>query len=60
MKKMDIAALSIGMKQASLSQNVGIALTKKAMDTAEQNSDQLLKMLEAPHPTLGKSSDLSV
>ncbi|MEZ2716297.1 YjfB family protein [Niallia circulans] len=36
------------MKQASLSQNVGIALTKKAMDTAEQNSDQLLKMLEAP------------
>ncbi|PAD85353.1 putative motility protein, partial [Niallia circulans] len=39
---MDIAALSIGMKQASLSQNVGIALTKKAMDTAEQNNDQLL------------------
>lgn len=57
---MDIAALSIGLKQASLSQGVGIALTKKAMDTAEQNSDQLLKMLEAPHPTLGKSIDLSV
>ncbi|WP_449598766.1 YjfB family protein [Niallia sp. Marseille-Q9988] len=57
---MDIAALSIGMNQASLSQNVGIALTKKAMNTAEQNSDQLLKMLEAPHPTLGKSVDMSV
>lgn len=57
---MDIAALSIGMNQASLSQIVGIALTKKAMNTAEQNSDQLLKMLEAPHPTLGKSVDMSV
>ncbi|CAI9395140.1 YjfB family protein [Niallia sp. Sow4_A1] len=57
---MDIAALSIGMNQARLSQNVGIALTKKAMNTAEQNSDQLLKMLEAPHPTLGKSVDMSV
>ncbi|MDR4145145.1 putative motility protein [Bacillus paranthracis] len=50
----------MGMKQESLTQNVGIALTKKAMDTAEQNSDKLLIMLEAPHPTLGKSIDLSV
>ncbi|MCB5238678.1 YjfB family protein [Niallia alba] len=57
---MDIAALSIGMNQATLSQNVSIALTKKAMDTVEQNSDQLIKMLEASHPTLGKSVDISV
>lgn len=57
---MDIAALSIGMNQASLSQNVSIALTKKAMDSAEQNSIQLLKMLEVPHPTLGNSVDISV
>ncbi|MFT4417183.1 YjfB family protein [Fredinandcohnia humi] len=55
---MDIAALSIGMNQASLAQNVGIALSKKVMETAEQNNNQLLKMLEAPHPHLGKSIDL--
>ncbi|WP_442599811.1 YjfB family protein [Neobacillus sp. D3-1R] len=55
---MDIAALSIGMNQASLSQSVGIALTKKVMETSEQNSVQLLKMMEAPHPHLGQSIDI--
>ncbi|MGG3797639.1 YjfB family protein [Metabacillus fastidiosus] len=55
---MDIAALSIGMNQASLSQNISIALVKKVMTTAEQNSDGLIKMLEASHPTLGKTIDL--
>ncbi|HYK74710.1 MAG TPA: YjfB family protein [Pseudoneobacillus sp.] len=55
---MDIAALSIGMSQASLSQSVGIALTKKVMETSEQNNIQLLKMMEAPHPYLGQSIDV--
>ncbi|MFS0782187.1 YjfB family protein [Bacillus sp. 1P06AnD] len=55
---MDIAALSIGMKQASLSQSVSIALTKKAMDSTEQTSAELMKMIEATHPTLGNSLDL--
>ncbi|MBS4172174.1 YjfB family protein [Bacillus sp. FJAT-49736] len=55
---MDIAALSIGLSQASLGQSVEIALTKKAMDTAQQNSVQMIKMLEAPHPNLGNTIDL--
>lgn len=55
---MDIAALSIGMNQATLKQYVSIALTKKVMESTEQNSAELIKMLEASHPTLGKSIDL--
>lgn len=55
---MDIAALSMVNKQASIGQSVGIALTKKVLDTSEQSSNQLLKMMEAPHPNLGKSIDL--
>ncbi|WP_084552379.1 YjfB family protein [Bacillus cihuensis] len=55
---MDIAALSIGMSQASLSQNVGIALTKKVMDSSQQNAVQMVEMLQAPHPNLGHSIDL--
>lgn len=55
---MDIAALSIGMGQASLGQSVSIALTKKTMDMAQQNANQMVQMLQAPHPTLGKSVDL--
>jgi len=57
-KTLDIAALSIGLKQASLSQNVGIALAKKVMETSQQSNEQLLKAIEAPHPTLGKSIDM--
>lgn len=52
---MDIAALSMGMSQASLGQNIGLALTKKTMDMAQQNANQ---MLQAPHPTLGNSIDV--
>ncbi|MFB6465559.1 YjfB family protein [Cytobacillus sp. Hz8] len=55
---MDIAALSIGMSQASLGQDVSLALMKNIMNTAQQNSDQMIKMIEAPHPTLGHSIDL--
>lgn len=55
---MDIAALSMGMSNASLSQSVSIALTKKTMDMAQQNAGQMVQMLQAPHPTLGKSIDV--
>ncbi|WP_083255977.1 YjfB family protein [Domibacillus iocasae] len=55
---MDIAALSMGMSNASLSQSVSIALTKKTMDMAQQNANQMVQMLQAPHPTLGKSIDV--
>ncbi|MBO1510835.1 YjfB family protein [Metabacillus sp. BG109] len=55
---MDIAALSINLNQASLGQSVSIALAKKTMEVAQQNNQEMLKMLEAPHPSLGKSIDL--
>jgi hypothetical protein len=55
---MDIAALSINLNHASLGQDVSIALAKKTMEAAQQNSLEMLKMLEAPHPSLGKSIDL--
>lgn len=55
---MDIAALSINLNQASLGQGIGIALAKKTMEAAQQNSQEMLKMLDAPHPSLGKLIDL--
>ncbi|XQY91259.1 YjfB family protein [Metabacillus sp. HB246100] len=54
---MDIAALSIGLNQASLGQSVSIALAKKTMESTQQNTEQLLKMIQAPHPTLGNKID---
>lgn len=58
---MDIAALSISMKQASLAQQVSIAMTKKVMDTAEVNAQALTKMMEqSVNPNLGKNIDISV
>lgn len=58
---MDIAALSISMKQASLYQQVGIALTKKVMDTNEGNLQALMKIMElSVNPNLGKNIDISV
>ncbi|MBP0723695.1 YjfB family protein [Bacillus sp. RG28] len=55
---MDIAAISINMNQSTLQQNVSIALTKKAMETAQQSANQMIQMLQAPHPTLGNTIDL--
>ncbi|WP_458415014.1 YjfB family protein [Schinkia sp. CFF1] len=62
---MDIAALSTAMSQANLGQQVGIALTKKVMETAQVNATALTEMLkastvQAPHPTLGKHIDISI
>lgn len=58
---MDIAALSIIKSQASLSQNVGIALLKKNMDSANENSQSLIKMMElSVNPSLGSNLDTKV
>jgi len=56
--KMDIAAISIDMNQSALQHNVSIALAKKAMETEQQSSNQMIQMLQAPHPTLGNTIDL--
>jgi hypothetical protein len=55
---LDIAALSMNMNQASLSQNVSIALTKISLDNAQQNAAQMIDMLQGSHPTLGHIIDL--
>lgn len=57
---MDIAALSIAMHQSQLMQNVSLAVTKQALEFQQQNSDQLVEMLDAPHPTAGHTIDISV
>ena len=56
---MDIAALSVVAHQAGLMQKVGTAVLKKAMNTAEDNSDSMIKMMEqSVKPYLGTNLDL--
>lgn len=61
---MDIAALSVVMKQAQVKQQASLEVVKKAMNTAETNGNYLIEMLEqstppsAPHPHLGTKIDL--
>jgi len=57
---MDIAGLSMAMNQTSLMQNVSLAVTKQAMEMQQQNSAQLVEMLDAPHPTAGHTIDVQV
>lgn len=49
------------MSQANLSQQVGIAVTKKAIDTSEDNCLQMIKMMETSvNPNLGVNLDVRV
>lgn len=62
---MDISALSVGLHQIQLQQSVGIALTRKAMDAAQVQSQAMINMIQqsavpAPHPTSGHKIDVSV
>lgn len=60
---MDIAAASITMSQARLHQAVNLAVEKKIMDSSENQSFQLIKMLETAvpsHPTSGHHIDLKI
>jgi len=58
---MDIGALSISMSTKALSEQVGIALARKTMDVANQNSQDLIKMMElSVNPNLGSNLDLRV
>ena len=61
---MDIAALSIVMKQAQVKQQASLSVMKSAMNTAENNAVALLDMLNqstgqtVSHPYLGQKVDL--
>lgn len=57
---MDIAALSMNLSQQQLMQNVSLAVTKQAMEVQQQTTDQLVEMIDAQHPTLGQSIDISI
>lgn len=57
---MEIAPLS-STNQASLMQQVSIAVTKKMLDATKENGQALTKMMElSVNPNLGKNIDLSV
>ena len=57
---MDIAALSMTLSQQQLMQNVSLAVTKQAVEIQQQSTNQLVEMVNAQHPTLGQSIDISI
>lgn len=58
---MDIAVLTIMMNQSQIQQQASLSVMKIAMNTAEQNSVDLTKMLEqSVQPHLGSSIDLKL
>lgn len=58
---MDIAAISTSASQYKLSQDVSIALQKKAMEVQSQTADSTIQMLsQCTNPNLGKNLDIRV
>ncbi|MGI6086004.1 MAG: YjfB family protein [Acetivibrionales bacterium] len=58
---MDVAALSVSMKHSRLIQQVGITVLKKAMESAQTNTEDLLKALEqSVTPSLGQNVDIKL
>ncbi|MCO7128443.1 YjfB family protein [Sporolactobacillus shoreicorticis] len=55
---MDVASASIGYHQALLSQDVSLAVTKLALNSAQQSGAQLVETLQASDPNLGNIIDL--
>ncbi len=58
---MDVAAMSVVMNQGKLAQQVGLAVLKKAMTSAESNAQAMLETLEkSVTPHLGQSVDIKI
>ncbi|MDD3241143.1 MAG: YjfB family protein [Lachnospira sp.] len=58
---MDIAGLSTAMSTASVSNDVGVAVLKKSLDTLDTTGDNMVKMMEASvTPNLGQNIDYSI
>ncbi|MCL1633014.1 YjfB family protein [Sporolactobacillus sp. CPB3-1] len=55
---MDVASASIGYHQALLSQDVSLAVTKLALNSAQQSGAQLVETLQASDSNLGNIIDL--
>ncbi len=57
---MDIAAVSIGLKQVQLAQAASTSILKKAMDNAQVQAQDLLKIMEqSVQPQLGNTIDIT-
>lgn len=56
---MSIAAMSVGMHQAELWQNIGIEVLKKAMDADTEMIEEALEV-GSLDPALGNNVDISV
>ncbi|MGL4738152.1 MAG: YjfB family protein [Cellulosilyticaceae bacterium] len=61
---MDIAALSMMMSQQNLGVQVGVAVTKMAMDTTEQTNQFMADMLKgmelSVNPHIGSQIDIKL
>ena len=58
---MDIAKLSILMSQSQIKHQASLSVMKKTMDTAELQSEQMIRMLEmSVQPHLGGQIDVKV
>ena len=58
---MDIAKLSILMSQSQIKHQASLSVMKKTMDTAELQSEQMIRMLEmSVQPHLGGQIDMKV
>lgn len=58
---MDIAAMSMGLSQMKLANEVSTSVMKIAMDTGQEQIDDMMKMMEqSVNPHIGSSIDLSL
>lgn len=60
MDTMSIAAMSVGMNQAQLQQNVGIAALGKVFDEMKSSADIITELSVGSDSNLGTSVDISV
>lgn len=57
---MDIAAMSMGMAQSNLMQQVSVSVTKKAMDQAEVQMQGIIDMMQGATASFGHQLDIKV
>lgn len=58
---MDIAAMSMGLSQMKLANEVGTSVLKMAMDSGETQMNDMVKMMEqSVNPNLGGSIDIKL
>ncbi|MEJ8552680.1 YjfB family protein [Tepidibacter sp. Z1-5] len=52
---MDIAAMSIGLSQINLGNQIGLSVMKNVMDTSQQNANIINKMMNTSVKAMEKS-----